>query len=382
MNWQGAVMKSKNLKSLVKSVASAAAIAAFAGGYAYAADMPLKNPPPPKPVPFFFVNDTSVSFTYFPSATDPGVAGSSGSVIGGIAGQKNTFGRYSSEIDHFDVWEYGTNLIHAEYNFYGDQDPVLGSPGAQGNREFYGFFRSTIGLNEVTHSKMFSSFLFTDVGLEVGGNADIQDDFLSSQDTSYVAGLNFNLNLPGTVLVSILAYKDYAHNNFDTCNTGFGFSGLGGFFSPVCTGGAGVAPIDGDRYFKWAPKIETFISEPIKFFGDGVPLTFINIANVTFPKGTGLSSAETFQLGGATAAGQAANLANEESKTEVFEDARLSLDTSKVFWGKPGIWDTYVGYRYWYNKFGTDHNAPLFSVIAPGTSIESSVYVGTTYHFK
>ena len=53
-----------------------------------------------------------------------------------------------------------------------------------------------------------------------------------------------------------------------------------------------------------------------------------------------------------------------------------------MFWGKPGIWDTYVGYRYWYNKFGTNHNAPLFSTLAPGTSIESTVYLGTTYHFK
>ena len=58
------------------------------------------------------------------------------------------------------------------------------------------------------------------------------------------------------------------------------------------------------------------------------------------------------------------------------------LDASKVFWGKPGIWDTYVGYRYWMNKFGTNQNAALFSTIAPGTSVESTVYLGTTYHFK
>jgi hypothetical protein len=73
---------------------------------------------------------------------------------------------------------------------------------------------------------------------------------------------------------------------------------------------------------------------------------------------------------------------NNETKVEVFEDTRLSLDASKVFWGKPGIWDVYGGYRYWYNKFGTNHSAPLFALIAPGTSIESTAYVGTTYHFK
>ncbi len=42
----------------------------------------------------------------------------------------------------------------------------------------------------------------------------------------------------------------------------------------------------------------------------------------------------------------------------------------------------YVGYRYWYNKFGTDHNAVVFSQFAPGTSIESTAYIGTTFHFK
>jgi hypothetical protein len=28
------------------------------------------------------------------------------------------------------------------------------------------------------------------------------------------------------------------------------------------------------------------------------------------------------------------------------------------------------------------HNAPLFATLAPSTNIESSVYVGGTYHFK
>ena len=123
MNWQGAVVKKYSLKLNAKSVALAALVSVSAGGFALAADMPMKAPPPPKAVPFFFVNDTSVSFTWFPTATDPGVDGSSGIVAGGVFGQKNTFCRYSGEIDHFDVWEYGTNLIHVEANQYGPQDP-------------------------------------------------------------------------------------------------------------------------------------------------------------------------------------------------------------------------------------------------------------------
>ncbi len=87
----------------------------------------------------------------------------------------------------------------------------------------------------------------------------------------------------------------------------------------------------------------------------------INILNVTFPKGTGFSTANVVATCGCRSLTPAACLADDETKTEIFEDVRLSFDTSKIFWGKPGIWDTYVGYRYWYNKFGTDHNAPFFA---------------------
>ena len=51
--------------------------------------------------------------------------------------------------------------------------------------------------------------------------------------------------------------------------------------------------------------------------------------NVTGPKGTGISTANLAAACGLTAT----CLADTETKVEVFEDARLSLDASKVFWG-------------------------------------------------
>jgi hypothetical protein len=114
------------------------------------------------------------------------------------------------------------------------------------------------------------------------------------------------------------------------------------------------------------------------------------LLSVIGPKGTGISTAQCIALGCGGALGA---FQNNETKTEIFEDVRLSVDTSKIFWGKPGIWDTYVGYRYWENRFGTNHNAALFAGCttcgfggtaagAPGSSIMSTAYVGTTYHFK
>jgi hypothetical protein len=300
--------------------------------------------------------------------------------------------RASGSIDHFDVWEYGTNLIHAEVNQYGPSDPIEGQPGAVGSREFFGFTRSTLGFNELTHTKAFSNVFTNDIGFEAGITAGTQNDFLAEQTTQYVVGLNFDLAIPkplGTMLLGVLAYKEFSHNEFAACGPGAFGVGSGGASGACVVGG----PFSGDRDFKWAPRLEAFNSIPLGgILGSWADAAHIvNILNVTFPKGTGFSSANV----AATCPGiftAATCLADDETKTEVFEDVRLSLDTSKIFWGKPGIWDSYVGYRYWYNKFGTDHNAPLFAGSttalaggpfgAPGTSIESSVYVGTTYHFK
>jgi hypothetical protein len=384
MNAQGDVMIENRRRSNLRAVALAAMLVGSAGGYAYAADMPVKAAPPPKPVPFFFVNDTSVSATWYFNSTDPGVSGGSNIVPGGIAGERNTFYRAQGSIDHFDVWEYGTNLIHLEVNQYGKQDPILGEPGAVGSRELFGFTRSTIGFNEITHSKAFSSFLFNDVGFEGGFTAGVQNNYLAEQTTQYLAGLNFDIAIPkqlGTLLVGVLARKEFTHNEFNACGpAGFGDAQgpAAGFGGGPCIGGGSFS---GDRDFKWDWNVEIFDAIPLGgIFGSWAdPLRIIDITNIRGPKGTGISTANCLAIG---CFGPVAGFNNNETKTEVFEDVRLSLDASKVFWTKPGIWDTYVGYRYWYNKFGTNHNAALFSTVAPGTSIESTAYIGTTYHFK
>jgi hypothetical protein len=376
-------MNRKYLKLSAKAAVLAGAVGAFASTQAWSADMPVKAPPP-KPVPFFFVNDTSVSFTWYFNATDPGVSGMSNVVPGGVAGLRNTFYRAQGEIDHFDVWEYGTNLIHLELDQYGNQDPILGVPGAVGSREFFGFTRSTIGFNELSHSKAFSNFLFNDVGFEGGFTAGVQDNFLSEQTTQYLAGLNFDIAIPkqlGTLLVGVLARQEFTHNEFNACGPG-GFGVVNGPAPNIglntCAGGVGA--FDGDRDFKWDWNVEIFDSIPLAPLGSWAePLHIIDITNIRGPKGTGISTANCLAIGCFGAVG---GFANNETKTEVFEDVRLTMDASEVFWNKKGIWDTYVGYRYWYNKFGTNHEAALFSTLAPGTSIESTAYIGTTYHFK
>jgi hypothetical protein len=342
-----------------------AAVLATAGGYGYAADMPVKAP---AATPFFTVNDTSVSFTWYPSATDPGVPGGSDVVPGGVAGERNAFNKFVGTVTHFDVWKYGTNYFNLDFIQSDKRDPIEGVAGANGAVEVYGLSRSTLGFNELSGSKAFETVITKNVSFEWGGDANTENNGLAPEKKDIVVGLQFGLNLPGTVNFAVLAYKEWNHNNFLACG-----ATTTGIPCPVAAFGA----FTGDREFHLIPRLELQISEPLYFLKTQTPVTWNSFTGVNFPKGTGVSNANLLAMGGG-----AAVLANNETKTEVFTDNRLTFDMLRWGINKPGIWETYVGYRYWYNKFGTDHNAPLFSLIAPGTSIESTAYLGTTYHFK
>jgi hypothetical protein len=132
--------------------------------------------------------------------------------------------------------------------------------------------------------------------------------------------------------------------------------------------------------------------EPLTFLPTWLPLSWNSFTGVTFPKGTGLSETNMVALINAAAPGGPGswcfqggnnphNQCSAETKTEVFAENRLVLDIGKMYWSRGGLWEGFVGYRYWYNKFGTDHNAGVFTVLAPNTSIESTAFVATTYHF-
>lgn len=323
------------------------------GGAALSADLPSKDPAPSgKEQSWFVVNDNSVSFTWFPRATDPGVPGN------GIAGEPNAFNKFVGSATHFDVWAYGTNYFNIDILKSDNNDPVNGqfSPRATGAIELYALERSTLGFNQLTHSKMFENFLFKNIEFEFGGDVETDNDQLGPEKRDVVFGPQFDLNLPGTVNLSILAYKEWNNNNFYI---------VPGMFS-------------GATDFQWAPRIELMVNEPLTFLP--WPVSWHNFTGVTFPKGTGISQSQLAALCGGTCTGP--NPFSAFTKIEVFEDNRLVLDASKQWFNKPGVWEIYVGYRYWDNKFGTDHNAPLYAQVSPGTSVESTAYIGTTFHFK
>jgi len=397
MIFQGAIMNKLNLVNSAKAAVVGALMAVAAAGYAGAADMPTKTPPKPPPAPpFFFVNDTSVSFVYYFAWDDPGVSGSADSVPGGIGNTGNKYGTAQGVVEHFDIWQYGATLLHLEVNQNSKQDPIGGQPGSTGSREFFGFAQETFSGNALTNSKIFTTPFTNDVGVMVRLTAGVQNDFLMEETTQYAVGGNFDLAIPkilgGSMQVGITAYKEYSNNQFNACGPpGFGVATpLAGFTGGFCSTGVG-ASFSGARDFEWTWKLFEFnalaLGPLLGSWADS--LSARNIASVTGPKGTGISNAQCLALGCFGALGA---FNNNETKVEVFEDVRLVLDTSKMFWGKPGIWDSFVGYRYFYNQFGTNHNAALFAGCttcngggpggAPGTNIISTAYVGMDYHFK
>src|SRR3954469_2387332 len=91
-----------------KAIAAAAlSLAALApASFARAADMPVKAVKPIVDVPFFFVIDDRVTFSYIFSGAQPGMftVNPNGSINAKTAKQVYSF-------THFDAWQYGTNFF-------------------------------------------------------------------------------------------------------------------------------------------------------------------------------------------------------------------------------------------------------------------------------
>jgi len=356
---------SYRIKAIAAALLSLASLASIS--FASAADLPTKvvKAKPVADLPFFLVVDDRLSYSWMPKGTDPGAfsARPNGTFDGTTAKSVYSF-------THFDVWAYGTNFFTISM-FKSDQNDPAGpctAPGAgcAGATEFYGLIRSTIGFNEVFNTKAFSYGPLHNISLELGGDGETENSFLSPAKRDFVGGLQFAFDLPykGFFNVAPLAYKEINHNAFNTC----------GLFGP---GTPGVTcSVDGNTDFKTTWAVETnyymdlgFLPESMQFF------SISGRAGWYGPKGNqnaplGLASGGT------------------PTKTELnSEPIRLTFDASKAVWGPKytHFVDVWVAYRYWQNKFGLDHNAApgvcTVGVMSTNSCTESTVYTGVTVKF-
>lgn len=354
-------------------------------GFASAADLPAKTKPA-SDLPFFFVIDNRMTYSYIFSGTDPGMytVNPNGSIDGKTAKSVYTF-------THFDAWAYGTNFFFISMFKSGHNDPA--SPCTQpggiqlagfagpvtpancaGATEIYGMIRSTFGWNEIFNTKAFSIGPLHNISFEVGAGANSENNYLAPAKRDFVAGLQFAFDLPykGYFNVAPLAYKEINHNSFTQCGSPF----------------AGPIPgvnciVDGNTNYKTTWALETnyymdlgFLPENMRFFSiSGRAAWYGRKGDQNSPLvGTGVGVFST------------------ATKVEFnSEPIRLTFDASKAVWGPKHSHrvDLWVGYRYWQNKFGLDHNAApgVCTLTAGGVTrstnscIESSLYSGVTVKF-
>jgi hypothetical protein len=311
-------------KSCATACAGAAlglAIASFGSG-ALAADMRVRAVEPPKPPPFFLVNENAITYSYAPTATDPFVGKTAKSIF--------TF-------SHFDVWAYGTNFFNVDLLKSDLRDPATpcgytGFPatGCEGATEIYGFFRSTLGWKQL-YGIQFGTFL-TNISWKFGGDANTENNAAAPAKRDVVVGLQFDFAFPwgASADFSGLYYNEKNHNAFIT------------------------NPTSGVTHFQtW--RIEAGFRTPLG--PKGTPWSFSSIAGINGPKGTGAPLQPS-------------------TKTESFFTQKLALDVGQVVANKPGMVSIFGAYVYWQNKFGINHN-----IDPTGGSTESTWLFGATAAF-
>jgi hypothetical protein len=343
-------------------------------GFAAAADLPVKAVKAAPDLPFFFVIDDRVTFSYIPRGTDPGVftVNPNGTINGNTAKQVYSF-------THFDAWAYGTNFFTISMFKSDHNDPANGclfpNPGnCAGATEIYGLIRSTFGWNEIFNTHTFTMGPLHNISFEVGADANTENNALAPAKRDFVAGLQFAFDLPykGFFNVNPLYYKEINHNAFDQCGP---VSGIIGVANVNCLPSGNT-----DYRGTWA--VETNYYMDLGFLPPSVQYFSISGRAAWYGQ-KGLENAPLPALPPGSVGGGGTPTAVEFNS----EPIRLTMDVSKAIWGPKYTHnvDVWVAYRYWQNKFGLDHNNSAVCNVAPGVSnntcTESSVYSGITVKF-
>jgi hypothetical protein len=301
-------------------LALAAVFVMAATGLARAADVEpvVKAAPAAVPPPFFLFQETTVGYRHEFSGTDPGVG---------------TTAKDIWNINHFDAWAYGTNFVNLDWLQSDKRDPAFcAAPAAicapsEGALEFYGVYRGTFSFNAITHSKAFTFGPIKDIGFSFGGDWEVENNGFVPEKKAVVAGLQFQFAVPqGFLNLNVHAYKEWNHN-------GLPFA------------------VNTNVEFNTVPEFEIVWMQPLTF--TGLPLRIAGFTNIVTPKGLDGTLTRT--------------------KTEVLSDNRLILDAGKLMFNKPNLYDAFVGYKYWNNKFGADANTLV-------GAREQTFYLGFAWH--
>jgi nucleoside-specific outer membrane channel protein Tsx len=301
-----------------------------AAGGAWAADLPSTSSPPAYQAPassIFLFEDTTVSYKHEFTAHEPGVT-----VNGLVNGPAPTFPKEVATVTHVDAWAYGTNFLNVDTLFSPSADPAapaIDSYTGAGAIEVYALYRGTLSGNALSNSKQFSYGIIKDISIGFGGDIGTKDTYFAPRKRDLVVGPQVSLDVPGYFTIQANFYKEWNHNAFGSPDVYSDFHPTGEF--------------------------EMTYMQPLDKYVGGLPLSFSGFANFVLPKGSGNTGSFN------------------DTRTEILTSNQLSLDVSKYFGLKQHFVDAFVGYQFWYNKFGANHQTV-------SGAIENTVFIGTTFH--
>ena len=313
------------------------------------------KPKPLKPgetPPLFIVNDNIVSYLYVPTATDPGAGKTPKNVL---------------SFTHFDIWNYGTNFFNLDWlKATNGRAPPLGAPAAPcdqngpldppgsqrcpGYTEIYGFFRSTLGWNQLSGTNAFSIGPLSNIEFIVGGDFNTDNTTEASAKRAVMGGLQFDFETPykGSLNAAVMAYQEWQHDGFAST---FPFEA-----DPNPSGNVQFNPT-------W--HVEINYVQPLA----DTPFRYRAFVAITGDKGCGEPCAPTGP--------------GPLRTTEYLIQQQLVFDVGQVLWNEPLRYVVFGGYRWWKNKFGINPNQPPGTFpggIFPGI-LESTWMAGTAMKF-
>ncbi len=259
--------------------------------------------------------DTYLNLRYLFQDKQPGYAGNVDEVAGNIS--------------YANAWTYGSNFVSLDIENFDHRDPANSVTGhaTSNSLEFYGVFRTVLSGNKIFGGDKFRFGPIRDIGLELGGDIDTQDDQFASYKRLVIAGPQFAFNLPrGFLNLTVAVSREWNTDAF--------------------------LPNGNSTNYQATYEFETAFAYPFDL--GPVPLNFTGFGNLIGPKGKG-ATGDTYH------------------RVEILLHPKLLVDVGQLVGYQPRKIEAGIGYEYWHNKFGNPRPTPGHE--------QNAVFFEIGYHF-
>ena len=258
-------------------------------------------------------SDTSIGYRFGTNFSEPGVRKANG--------ESPSITKNILFFNHVNRYKYGGNYFNIDILRSSKDDPANG--GDSGATEAYAIYRHSLSLNKVTGTKTFAFGPFRDITLDAGVDLNTKNTAFAPRKVMPVVGPSFAINVPGFWNVGILYNKEFNHNGITRR----------------------------DVTFNSAVMLTTAWGIPLGNIG--VPVAFEGFGSINSPKGK-----DGF---------------GNDTKTEIQFRPKVMFDVGALL-GAPNTFKAGLGWQYWYNKFGNDHERTV-------GAIENSLFFEARLHF-